>query len=350
MNFTSSFFENIKDKTTNPFFGTLIFVWLVRNWDLVYTIFNFDSDCNLEDKKIFIRNYYVDKIVWQEIGLNILIAFGLMVLSYGLIVVSRLVVNVTNHNIIPRMNEKTVSKLVVNKNRFETVKKTRDEYFIKIQDFEEQVIVLEQKNSLLKKTNIEQESKIKENKKTLSEVNKELTLSAKKNNEDDEEILKSNIKINDINAKINDVTSDYNELVGIIIKYINELDIYTFESYNQVNIPKEIKEAYLMLNGDSVGNKYGTQSKVKLFNQLTDVDKRFFDIAEQLKMNIEVNFKEIYIKYLITIGLIEIKQDYKENIEMTIYTPNTIKLTILGKLVSATEDIYLALKKNEVLN
>ena len=91
------------------------------------------------------------KVVWQEIGVNISIAFGLMVLSYALIVVSRLVVNVTNHNIIPRMNEKTVSKLVVNKNRFETVKKTRDEYFVKIQDFEEQVIALEQKNSLSKK-------------------------------------------------------------------------------------------------------------------------------------------------------------------------------------------------------
>ena len=57
MDITSSFFDNIKDKTTNPFFGTLIFVWLVRNWDLVYTVFNFDSDCNLEDKKEFIRKY-----------------------------------------------------------------------------------------------------------------------------------------------------------------------------------------------------------------------------------------------------------------------------------------------------
>jgi|GEM_PF-4971444 len=74
-----------------------------------------------------------------------------MLLSYGLIIVSRLIVNVTNHNIILRMNEKTVSKLVVNKNRFETVKKTRDEYFARIQDFEEQVITLEQKNTLLKK-------------------------------------------------------------------------------------------------------------------------------------------------------------------------------------------------------
>ncbi len=69
-----------------------------------------------------------------------------MILSYILIVISRLVVNVTNHNIIPRMNEKTVSKLVVNKSRFEDVKKTRDEYFTKIQEYEQQVISLEQKN------------------------------------------------------------------------------------------------------------------------------------------------------------------------------------------------------------
>lgn len=349
MNFISSFFDNIRDKTTNPFFGTLIFVWLIRNWDLIYTVFNFDSDCDLQDKKEFIRNYYGARIVWQEIGLNISIAFGLMLLGYVLIIISRLVVNVTDHNIIPWMNNKTVSKLVVNKDRFETVKKTRDEYFTKIQDFEEQVIQLEQKNSTLRKTNIEQESKIRENKKSISETNKALTDSAKKNDDYEVKLLNREININEINTTIIDATADYNQLRNIIIKYINELDIYTFDSYNNVNIPKEIKNAYLILNGDSVGNEYGIHTKVKLFNQLKDVDLRFFDIAENLRMNSGKTFKNMDIEYLIQIGLIRMKE-YDEYVEIEAYDSYNLKLTVLGELVNSTVDIYLALKKNEVLN
>ena len=350
MNFISSFFDNIKDKTTNPFFGTLIFVWLVRNWDLIYTIFNFDIDCNLEDKKEFINGYYKDYALGKEMLINISIAFGLMVLSYGLIVISRLVVNVTNHNIIPRMNEKTVSKLVVNKARFETVKKTRDEYFVKIQDFEEQVIALQQKNSLLKKTNIEQESKIRENKKSIIQTNKALSDSTKKNDDYEAELLTSRANMNIINAKITNANTDYYELENIIVKYINELDIFTFDSYNNVKIPQEIKEAYLVLNGDSKGNDNGIGTRIKLFNQLKNADSRFFDIAENIRMNVGKPLDAIDVKYYIKIGLLRFKQDYDENIELVPFDAYDLELTVLGELVNSTEDIYLALQNNEVLN
>ena len=80
MRIIESFVDNIKQKTTNPFFGTLILVWLVRNWELVYTLFNFDNDCTLSDKKQFIRDYYVSKFFWKELLLNIGIALCLMIL------------------------------------------------------------------------------------------------------------------------------------------------------------------------------------------------------------------------------------------------------------------------------
>ncbi len=34
--------DNVLQKTTNPFFGTLIAIWLVHNWQFIYTIFNFE--------------------------------------------------------------------------------------------------------------------------------------------------------------------------------------------------------------------------------------------------------------------------------------------------------------------
>ena len=43
--------ENINTKLTNPFFGTLIIVWLFHNWELLVTIVNI-SDYNTIDLKI----------------------------------------------------------------------------------------------------------------------------------------------------------------------------------------------------------------------------------------------------------------------------------------------------------
>jgi hypothetical protein len=354
MDITSSFFDNIKDKTTNPFFGTLIFVWLVRNWDLVYTVFNFDSDCNLEDKKDFIRNYYVDKVVWQEIVMNISIALGLMVLSYSLIVVSRLVVNVTNHNIIPRMNEKTVSKLVVNKNRFETVKKTRDEYFVKIQDFEEQVITLEQKNSLSKKNNIENKQKIRELNETIEKINtiiEELENSQsnlQRSILENEKIIKEKEKdlalkdgvikhYSHVNERLADDNGDFNDL---IINYINdELQFYNLTPYDELKIPTKIKEAYLNLSRES--------------REFKDLDTMFFDVASHLRYDDDkkdrTSFNGDLIKEYFKFGLVKFKSDVGENKNIDYKMGKYLELSVLGRIVLDTKGVYESLKLNDVI-
>ena len=42
--FLVSFKDNFKEKTRNPFLGTYLIVWLIRNWELIYTLFNFDQN------------------------------------------------------------------------------------------------------------------------------------------------------------------------------------------------------------------------------------------------------------------------------------------------------------------
>lgn len=335
--YISSFFDNIKDKTTNPFFGTLIFVWLVRNWDLVYTLFNFDRDCTLLDKKEFIRNYYVGKVVWEEIGYNILIAFGLMLLSYLLIIVSRLVVNVTNHNIIPRMNEKTVSKLVVNKNRFETVKRTRDEYFARIQDFEEQVITLEQKNTLLKKQNIEDTEKINDLSKSIERH--------------ESNSIASNSKILDFKSKLDNVESDFlfskmalakneeiikknnkdlNDLNAIILGFLNQkLKAIKLSPFQEFDMPLEIKIAYLNLHKGSL--------------DLKDFDAFFFDAGRHLtgenkdRVSLVANYVDKYIEFglIANNGKNEKHNALGENLE----------LTALGSIVFNSQELYELFKQ-----
>ena len=156
----NSLLDNFKEKVTNPFFGTFIVVWLIRNWDLVYTLFNFEEKTSLYNKKKFISEYYVGKNLFWEFITNFAISLGLLIIGYVFVIISRMIVNVVYHNIIPYFNSKFVSKLVVSKNRFDTVKKDRDEYVQRLLDIDEERISLEQKNTLLKNANIEYESKI----------------------------------------------------------------------------------------------------------------------------------------------------------------------------------------------
>lgn len=53
MDAINSFFSNIKDKLTNPFFGTLIIVLIFQHWELWFAVFNFDEDCTLTDRLYF---------------------------------------------------------------------------------------------------------------------------------------------------------------------------------------------------------------------------------------------------------------------------------------------------------
>lgn len=150
MQIISSFFDNLKQKTTNPFFGTLIFVWLIRNWELVYTLFNFDKDCNLADKKSFIINYYSSRSIWTELLYNVGISLILMIFAYLLIVLTRVFVNWVEHKIIPELNLKFVSKLVVNSSRYDESEKQRIENYNALVAERENINKLELKNSELK--------------------------------------------------------------------------------------------------------------------------------------------------------------------------------------------------------
>ncbi|MRX66957.1 hypothetical protein SAMN06265349_102887 [Flavobacterium resistens] len=339
--YISSFFDNIKDKTTNPFFGTLIFVWLVRNWDLVYTIFNFDSDCTLLDKKDFIRNYYAEKVAWQEIGYNIIIAFGVMLLSYGLIIISRLVVNVTNHNIIPRMNEKTVSKLVVNKNRFETVKKTRDEYFIRIQEIEEQVVTLEQKNTLLKKQNIEDTERINGLNKTIerhesNSIESMSKISDFKSKLDDTEkdlafskivLLKSEETIKKNNK---DLTDLYNLIFGFLDQKFETLKV---SPYQEFDIPLEIKDVYSNLHKNS--------------SDLQDFDAVFFDVGRHLtgETKDRASFISHYIDKYIDLGLVANNGKNEKHKGLG----GNLELTALGSIVFNSQELYELFKEFNII-
>lgn len=125
--FLISFSDNFKEKTKNPFLGTYLLVWFIRNWDLVYTLFNFDTDCTLDDKKTFISNYYENGDFIGNLGSNILWAFGILITTYLLLNISRLIVNLSEKRLTPWIYQITDSKSIVLKTEYERIRAENDD-------------------------------------------------------------------------------------------------------------------------------------------------------------------------------------------------------------------------------
>jgi hypothetical protein len=129
MEVINSLFNNIKDKLTNPFFGTLILVLLIHHWQLWYGVFNFDKDCNLEDKLMFIKNYISSYLNFESFMMDIGLAIVYMFLGYLVIVATRSLVLWVEFWLMPSVTKKIVNKNVVRKSEYDDVVKEREEYF-----------------------------------------------------------------------------------------------------------------------------------------------------------------------------------------------------------------------------
>lgn len=58
---SNDIYEGIKDnfkKARNPFFATLITVWIIRNWKLIYAVFTFDKNYDFNDRVKYLSDYF----------------------------------------------------------------------------------------------------------------------------------------------------------------------------------------------------------------------------------------------------------------------------------------------------
>jgi hypothetical protein len=101
----SSFSDNIKQRATNPYLGTVAIVWILENWVLVYGLFNFDPDCTLADKTSFIINYFYYYPFWIGMLWCLLKSFGILILTYSLLNASRLIVNMFDKKLTPYIHQ-----------------------------------------------------------------------------------------------------------------------------------------------------------------------------------------------------------------------------------------------------
>jgi hypothetical protein len=123
----NSVFDNLKERTTNPFLGTLIVVWTLKNWELVYSLFYFDSSLKLDDRLAKITDHFKDQSFLLNMGSVILITMGVLILTYTLLSLSRLVTDAYERIVIPVISKLTDRSSVVLKSEYvilqEVVKK-----------------------------------------------------------------------------------------------------------------------------------------------------------------------------------------------------------------------------------
>lgn len=301
--------DNIKEKVKNPFFATLIGVWLVRNWELVYTLFNFDNDCKLLDKVNFIKDYYRTKCFLNELSTNILIAFGLMIIGYVLVILTRIIVNQVEHKIIPYLNDKAANGLAVKQTLYQQVKKERFELQNDLEIANKKMIETEVANTKYKNDN-------------------------------------AGLKI-DILTKDNDIKSLKNDNKNLsseleLVKGQNKRLVYENERYSNRNEELLDKQTIFdFLNRDSFNRtkNIGIPKIIKTFKELRDknLETGFLNLAKCINdRNLTTTLDKSYADNLSEMNLIEIKGDHND---MESVSSKDIELTTHGYSIFANKSL-----------
>ena len=101
------------DKIRNPFFGTYILVWIIRNWDLIYTLIYFDEGTELSGRLECIQNYFKENDFTKGILNNLWITAVVLIISYLLLNISRFIVSYSELEIKPKIDKLTRCALII---------------------------------------------------------------------------------------------------------------------------------------------------------------------------------------------------------------------------------------------
>lgn len=110
--------NNVVERTKNPFLGTFALVWLARNWELIFALFNFDKSYTLETKLQFLSDRIQYGSFWSELGWNVLWTFTILIITYALINAARAISNLFEKRLTPLIYEWTDYKSLVPKEEY----------------------------------------------------------------------------------------------------------------------------------------------------------------------------------------------------------------------------------------
>ena len=127
----ASLFSSIKQKTTNPFLGTLIVVWSISNWSLLYSFFTFDSYTNLEKRIASVEKYITDHQMFLNLIICIIESIIVLISTYFLINLSRYIINIYENRVTPLVYKWTNPNSVVVIEKYEQISNEKEQWFEK---------------------------------------------------------------------------------------------------------------------------------------------------------------------------------------------------------------------------
>jgi hypothetical protein len=233
----NSLLSNYKSKIRNPFFGTLASVWLIRNWSIVYAIFNFDKNCSMQDKINYIQDYFSHKEFSWELYHNLWVSFAVLGFTYILLAFSRAITDLYYKWLEPFIITKIDKKAI-----YTTPEKMR----------------LEGRISLLDKKLIKSESDLANHIIEIDKANKEYSnLSTDKNSEIEK--LKKSIneqtKLNKISALTFHDLQEYFDNLNLPTSQMQLIENFENKEIKRIVSPGNNAQAYLrLINAGLVSN------------------------------------------------------------------------------------------------
>ncbi len=144
----NSFKENINQRTKNPLLGTFIIVWIIRNWKFVYSLFYFDKELKLNGKLLKIE-FYFKNYDFKEILVTIFVTFIVLISTYVLMSLSRLIISFFEKVVTPKISQITDKSSIVLKSDYNNVQLELERLELKVQEEKANRIRIQNDNEIL---------------------------------------------------------------------------------------------------------------------------------------------------------------------------------------------------------
>ncbi|MES2864028.1 MAG: hypothetical protein V4666_07915 [Bacteroidota bacterium] len=146
----NSFKENINQRTKNPLLGTFIIVWIIRNWKFVYSLFYFDKELKLNGKLLKIE-FYFKNYDFKEILVTIFVTFIVLISTYVLMSLSRLIISFFEKVVTPKISQITDKSSIVLKSDYNNVQLELERLELKVQEEKANRIRIQNDNEILER-------------------------------------------------------------------------------------------------------------------------------------------------------------------------------------------------------
>jgi len=133
----NSFKENIKQKSTNPFLGTVIVVWIFQNYEDLYKLLISGENLKFSEKIDVLNKLFDHKQFIINLLICVLIAVGVLIGTYFLINLSRLIIDFFEKIVAPWASGIIDKNSIVDRSKYDFQVNLNEDLRIKLDEEKE---------------------------------------------------------------------------------------------------------------------------------------------------------------------------------------------------------------------